>query len=157
MNIRDYLLEQTSQDWSVLLSDWAGLLPETEFNVWVANRFGDIVIVLNDGTVHMLDVGVGKIERLAGSRDEFASRLDDDDNADRWLLITLTDSCVAEGLTLNSGQCYGWKVPPLLGGKYEVDNVEPTDIAVHYKLLADIWRQTKDLPDGTPVRMVVTD
>jgi hypothetical protein len=47
--------------------------------------------------------------------------------------------------------------PPLLGGKYEIDNVEPTDLAVHYGLLADIYRQTKDLPDGTPIAAVVTD
>ena len=157
MDIRDYLLDPTGQDWPALLSDWVGLLPKTEFTVWLANRFGDVVIVLNDQSVHMLDVGAGIIERLASRRDEFASRLDEDDNADLWLLISLTDACVAEGLRLSGGQCYGWKVPPLLGGKYEVDNVEPTDVAVHYKLLADVWRQTKDLPDGTPVKLDVVD
>jgi hypothetical protein len=157
MNIRDYLLEQTDKDWSALLSDWAALLPANEFTVWLVNRFGDVVMVLNDGTVHMLDVGAGKLERLAGSRDEFAARLDEGDNADLWLLISLTDACIAKGLRLGTSQCYGWKVPPLLGGKYDVENVEPTDLVVHYGLLADIWRQTKDLPDGTPINAVLGD
>lgn len=157
MNIHDYLLKQGDQDWSSLLSDWADLLPESDFTVWLVNRFGDVVLVLNDGTVHLLDVGAGTIERLAANRDEFASLMDVSDNADLWLLISLTDSCVAKGLRLGSDKCYGWKIPPSLGGKYDVDNVEPTDIAVHYKLLADIWRQTKDLPDGTRVKMVVVD
>jgi len=41
---------------------------------------------------------------------------------------------------------------------YLIDpNAEPTGLAVHYGLLADIYKQTKDLPDGTPLKAVVTD
>jgi type VI secretion system (T6SS) immunity protein Tdi1 len=72
-------------------------------------------------------------------------------------MIPLVDASVASGLTLAEGQCYGYKIPPILGGQYEVSNVEPTDLSVHYAFLADIYRQTKDVPDGTPIRVVLTD
>ena len=50
-------------------------------------------------------------------------------------------------------------IPPgsMLGGKYTLDNIEPTSLAIHYSLLADIHRQTKDLPDGTKIKAVVVD
>jgi len=61
------------------------------------------------------------------------------------------DQCVAQD------QCYGYKIPPILGGKYALENVSPTNLCVHYSLLADIWRRTKDLPDGTRIKAVVID
>ncbi len=154
MNISDYLIDQSGKDWPELLSGWSDALPVT-FNVWLVNRFGDVFAVYEDGSVHMLDVGIGSVERVADSRSHFADRLDIDDNANNWLLIEFVDDCIAAGLTLTDNQCFGFKIPPLLGGEYSVGNVVPTDLSVHYSLLADIWRQTKDLPDGTRIRTVV--
>jgi hypothetical protein len=153
MNINDYLIDQAGKNWPDLLSGWSDLLPST-FTIWLVNRFGDVIFVADDGSVRMLDVGVGKVTQLANSREEFCKVVDEKNNADLWFLVSLTEACVAGGAVLAVNQCYGWKVPPLLGGKYQVDNVEPTDIGVHYGVLADIYRQTKDLPDGTNVRLV---
>jgi hypothetical protein len=79
------------------------------------------------------------------------------ENANDWLMIPLTDACVAAGLTLGTNQCYSFKNPPILGGEYAVDNIWPADLAVHYSFQADICRQAKDLPDGTKVEVVVTN
>jgi Domain of unknown function (DUF1851) len=48
-----------------------------------------------------------------------------------------------------AGQCYGFKVPPLFGGEYAPENIAPIDLAQNYAFLADIWSQTRDMPDGT--------
>jgi hypothetical protein len=156
MNIHDYLIDQSGKDWSELLSGWTAVLPPP-FTVWLVNRFGDVFAVFEDGSVHMLDVGTGVIQRLADNRDDFATQIDAGNNASNWLLIPLVDQCVAAGLTLSQDQCYGYKIPPILGGKYAVENVSPTNLSVHYSLLADIWRQTKDLPDGRRIKAVVID
>ena len=87
--------------------------------------------------------------------DDFIAKIDADDNAGVWLLIPLVDQCVSEGLVLNANQCYGYKVPPILGGKYTTQNLEPTDLSAHYSFLGSIFDQTKDLPDGTKIRIVV--
>jgi len=122
------------------------------------NRFGDAFVVSDeDGSVHMLDIGAGTVARIADNRSHFADLLDTDDNANNWLMIPLVDECREAGMNLSPSQCYGFKIPPVLGGKYEPANVEPTDLAVHYSLLADVYRQTKDLPDGTPIREVVVE
>jgi hypothetical protein len=156
MSINDYLIDQAGKDWGELLSGWHEALP-AEFTLWMVNRFGDLFIVREDKSVYILDVGIGQINRIADNRNHFSTLIDVGDNADNWLMIPLVDACVESGLTLGADQCYGYKVPPILGGEYDVSNAVPTDLSVHYSFLADIYRQTKDLPDGTPIRAVVTD
>jgi len=155
VNINDYLIDQRGKDWPQLLSGWGRDIPES-FTLWLVNRFGDAFLVVDDGSVHMLDAGGGQVSRIADSRDHFAELLDRDDNANNWLMIPLVDECAEALPPLKESQCYGFKVPPMLGGEYVLDNIEPTDLSVHYSILADIHRQTKDLPDGTQVKLVVT-
>jgi len=154
MNVHDYLIDQSGKDWSELLSNWSDALPSS-FTVWLVNRFGDVFVAFEDGSVHMLDVGIGVIERVADDRDHFATLLDTGDNADNWFMIPLVDKCVAAGLYLGNDQCYGYKVPPILGGDYTVENMFPIGLAEHFSFLADIHRQTKNLPDGTRIEIVV--
>ncbi len=155
-DINDYLIQQDGKDWNELLSGWTGLMAE-EFTLWMVNRFGDLIITYDDGSVHFLDVGSGTLAKLADSQDQFVERVDHEGNAANWFMIPLVDDCVAAGMTLLPNQCYGYKIPPFLGGAYNVDNCEPTDMSVHYAFLADIWRQTKDLPDGTKIKAVVIE
>jgi hypothetical protein len=95
------------------LSGWQWLLP-TEFTVWLMNRFGDLFLILPDGSVHMLDIGAGSLTKLAESRDDFARIIDEDDNADDWLMIPLVDGLVATGVNLQPGQCNGMLIPILV-------------------------------------------
>jgi hypothetical protein len=154
MNIHDYLVDQSGKDWPEFLSDWLGVFP-SPFALWLVNRFGDLFAVLEDGSVHMLDVGAGAMKCVAKSRDDFAIQISVGDNANNWLLIPLVEQCVAAGLQLSRNQCYGYKIPPMLGGKYDVENIEPTDLSVHYSILADIFWQTKNLPKGTRIGKIV--
>lgn len=157
MNINDYLIDQAGKEWGALLRDWVPPLPPS-FTLWLVNRFGDAFVVMEeDSSVRMLDVGNGIFARVADSRSHFADLLDVDDHAANWLLLRLVDACREAGMSLSASQCYGFKVPPILGGEYEVANVEPTDLTVHYSFLADIYKQTKDLPGGTPIKTVVVD
>jgi hypothetical protein len=153
MNLADYLIEQKGHDWSSILADWAWLLP-SGLTVWIVNRFGDIVFVPEDGSIWFLDVGAGSVKQLATSREDFSAQVDVGDNADNWLLISLTDKCVAAGLVLQPGQCYTFKIAPVFGGKYAIENIEVGDLVLNYSLLAQLHRQIKDLPDGTQVNLV---
>lgn len=148
MNIADYLLNPSDHNWMDLLAGWSHLLPE-EFTLWLVNQVGDAFLIVPDGSIHVLDVGSGEFNHVADNRDDFADRIAE--NADGWLLKYLIDECAASGKFLGDGQCYGYKVPPMLGGKYTVDNLEPTDLSVHYHLLAQISEKTRNLPAGTRV------
>ena len=155
MTLHDYIIDHRGIDWPSVLRDWSWLLPAT-LTVWIINRFGDLFIVLDDGTVHMLDVGGGTLKQVAETRDDFANKLDEGDNANQWLMIPLIDRLVNAGLTLREGQCYSYKQPPVLGGDYTVENTCVLPIPEHYGVYGTIHKQIKDLPDGTHVVIDVT-
>src|SRR5688500_12913200 len=115
MSLSDYLIDQHGHDWGAILAEWVWLLP-FDLTIWMVNRFGDLIFVPEDGTVQFLDIGAGSLMQLANSREDFFTQVALADNADNWLLISLTDECVAAGLTLGPGQCYTFKVAPVFDG-----------------------------------------
>lgn len=156
MSIHDYLIDHRGFDWPSLLRNWIWLVP-SEFTVWLMNRYGDLVIVTKDGKVHFLDVGSGTLELTAQSRDDFREKIDQDGNANDWLMIPLVDKLVAAGMTLGQSECYGYKIMPILGGDYTVENSFVVPVAEHYGVCAAVHQQTKDLPNGTKVVLKVVN
>lgn len=60
-------------------------------------------------------------------------------------------------MALGEGQCYAFTTPPLLGGDYVVENVWVASWREWFSLTADLFAQTKNLPDGTAVSLRVVD
>lgn len=156
ISVADYLIDQSGIDWPKALASWSWLLPP-KFTVWLVNRFADLFLVLPDGTVHMLDVGAGTLTQLAGSRDDFAAKIEEDDNANQWLMIPLVDEMAAAGVVLQPGQCYGFKTPPVLGGDYTVENAGPLPVWDYLGAYGSIHEQLRDVPDGTQVVLNVVN
>jgi hypothetical protein len=150
MNVHDYLIDPSHIDWADLLADWKWFLPP-EFTVWLMNRYGDLFLIWTDGSVHMLDVGRGSLTKLADDRDEFARVIDEQGNAEDWLMIPLVDRLVKAGVLLEPGHCYSFVTPPILGGEYSVENTMVVSIREHFGLYASYHEQLRDVPDGTKV------
>jgi hypothetical protein len=140
MNILDYLIDPAGQDWAGLLAPWSPPLPP-RFTIWLVNRLGEPFVLSEAGQVIRLDVGAGKPEIVAASREEFARLLEAGSNAERWLRLRLIDSCRSAGMRLGPGECYGFRLPPTLGGRYEMTNLVPTHLAIHYSYQAYICKQ----------------
>jgi hypothetical protein len=150
VNIHDYLIDQAGLNWQALLQEWRWLLP-SEFRVWMLTRVGDLFITLPDGSIHMLDVGAGKLRRVAESRDEFCTKIDEPGIADDWLMIPIVDQLVASGAALGPDQCYSFRQLPVLGGSYKADNRMVFPIREHFGAWGSVQRQISDLPDGSHV------
>jgi hypothetical protein len=105
--------------------------------------------------VQMLRSDSGEVIRLANSRDHFSELIDLDDNAGDWLLIHLVDRCVAAGNLLNQGQCYAFKMLPMIGGSYELENIYIAQLSEYLPYLSDIHKQLHGLPDGTKVKIEI--
>ncbi len=153
-SLSSYIIPQSDLDWPDLLGSWAWLLPR-EVTVWIVSRFGDLFLVVDDGSVQMLDVGVGSLVKVADSREDFARRIDEPGNADDWLLIPLVDELVAAGIKLGDGQCYSYWQLPVLGGTYSSENVKVVSLEHHFKAFGPIHEKIKDLPDGTKVKFEI--
>ncbi len=132
MTIQDYLIDHPHFDWPKLLVRWIWLLPP-QFTVWLMNRFGDLFLMLPDGSIHLLDVGAGTLTKLAESQDEFCRKIDEGENANTWLLVPLVDRLVAADVRLQAGQCYSYRTLPVVGGKPTPDNTLVLGIVEHYR------------------------
>lgn len=150
MKLENYLLETAGISWPTALSTWRWLIP-SDLTVWFTNRFGDVFVVLKDNSIHRLNLDDGTLDRLADSREEFASKIDENENYNDWLMIPLVDRLVAAGVTLPSGKCYAFRQLPILGGSYDIENIATVDIAEHIAYLGEVYHQISDRPDGTKV------
>ena len=156
MNIHDYLIDQTGLNWSALLKEWHWLLPP-EFTVWLFTRAGDLFITLPDGSIHVLDVGAGELRRVADSRDDTCTKIDDPRVAEDWLMIPVVDQLVASGCVLAPGQCYSYKVLPILGGGYAPEGRKLLPIREHFGAWGSLHHQIATLPDGAQIKIEVVD
>ncbi len=155
MWLADYLLDHAGQDFGAMLKAWHWLLPSA-LTVWLVNRFGEFIFVFEDGSVHYLDIGSGTLERIAGSRDHFRELIDQHDNANQWLMAPLVDECVESGLSLDPRQCYAFRVLPVFGGEYKIENVMVSKLHGYVEFAGLVHQQIRDLPDGSQVGIVVT-
>lgn len=153
MGLRDYLTDSAGFDWARLLSPWAWLLPERA-RPWLMNRFGDVFLAFPDGTVRALALDRGVVEEVAASREEFCQELGRPGNADSWLLVPLADRAVAAGVRPGHGECYGYRLPPVLGGGYCVENLAVLPVGQHLGFSGELHRQLFDVADGDYVRIV---
>lgn len=150
MNIHDYLLDQSGIDWQAILQEWHWLLPP-EFQVWLLTRAGDLFITFPDGSVHMLDVGAGKLQQVAQSKDDFCTKMNEPAVADNWLMISIVDQLVASGQILGPRQCYSYRMLPVLGGGYKAEDRILLSLREHFGAWGSIHHQLADLPDGAEV------
>ena len=151
MKLDDYILDTAGVSWPTTLSTWRWLIPSV-LTVWFTNRFGDVFLALEDKSINRLNLDGGTLDRLAESREEFETKIDEDQNYNDWLLIPLVDRLVAAGVILPVGKCYAFTQLPILGGSYDVGNVATVGISERIAFLGDVYRQIADLPDGTKVK-----
>jgi hypothetical protein len=135
---------------AVLLSEWRWLLGDT-FQIVLISSLGDMFLSDSAGHIHWLDTGAGRLTEIASSLGEFQKLRQQPAKAAEWFAPQLVGDILQSGARLTRDQCFGYKVPPALGGQMEPSNFEPTDLAVHFGILGQIHEQIKDLPEGTPI------
>ena len=134
-----------------LLSEWRWLVGDEDFQPVVISALGDLFLGSKDGRVFWLNAGWGEFMEVAQDGAEFKNLMVQPGNTDEWfapqLIVQLLNACGA----LERHQCFSFKIPPKLGGTFDADNFEPTNLSVHFGILGQIHRQIKDLPEGTPI------
>ncbi|MXV53353.1 DUF1851 domain-containing protein [Pedobacter sp. HMF7647] len=154
MQIRDYLKDKSTIDISDITEAWNWLIPEKS-EILLVTCFGDLFLADHVGTIYWLDTSIGSLTNVAGDLDEFETKLNNADNFDNWFLVELFSELKAADIEICENEIYSYKTLPLFGGKYIIENIAPTNISVHFHLTGQICEQTKDLPDGTNIKIKV--
>ncbi len=133
-----------------LLNDWRWLVGDG-VQLVVVSALGDLFLRDGRGHILWLDVGAARLTQVAESSEEFKRLMQQTEHANEWFVPQLVGDLIVSGKRLTAGQCYSYKVPPMLSGKMEVDNFEPTDLLVHCSMFGQIGRQIQHLPEGTKI------
>jgi hypothetical protein len=134
-----------------LLSDWQWKIGNTKLPILLTASGDAFVQDTKDGSVHFLDVGAGNLAKVAESVDAFQSLMADKKFVSDHFAVAMIADLKRSGHSLKNGQIYSFKKPPVLGGKYELQNIEPTDIEVHFSIAGQIHEKVSKLKPGTKI------
>jgi len=146
----DLLIEGTDLDPEILAHGWAWLV-KGEYRAIAASKFGDWFLERPDGTVQMLDAIEGTLEQVASSFNEFRELINMQARQEEWLLSELVFTMHEKNVIPSRGECYSFKLPLVLGGKAESQNVEVCDFRIWVSICGQIHEQTRGLTEGTRI------
>ena len=157
----NFTFEQLTKDISridqnEILSEWRWLLPDVK-SVVIVTCMGDMFIEDKNGHILFLLYDGGDLEIVAENKAELELFLNDDEKFDNWFLPLLFEKLIIAEKYLKPNEVYSLKKFGVLGGEYTVENIEPTDISVHFGIAGLICKQIWDKPDGTKVNIKVVD
>jgi hypothetical protein len=154
--VSEFLLPTETLDLPRLSQLWSWLVPP-DHRVIALSAFGDGFFEDPAGAVHMVDTMEGEIRPVARSRDEFLRRAAERAFADEVLLADWVRILRERGIGIAKGQCYGWKVMPILGAPMTAENIGVFDAMTYQVITSTFLKEIKKLPPGTPVSKFLID
>jgi len=116
----------------------------------LATAFGDVILQDAEG-YWFLDAAGGKLDKIASNRDELKAALSSPEGQDQYLLAGLAHAAETQGLMLAGSEVFDFTQPPVLGGQFVVENLQPKDFVVSLNITGQIHDQVRNLPPGTNI------
>jgi hypothetical protein len=155
-NLDDLTVKFSSDTSNRLTENWTWLIG-TDKKVLLVSTIGDMFLTDSNERVYWLDIGVGEIELVAETIEDFEEKLKDVEQVNEWFMIDLATELRHSENKLKDGQLYSYYKLPIIGGDYTIDNFTPLSIEEHFRYLGDIHKQIKDLPAGTKVEIKIVE
>lgn len=132
---------------------WIGLEGKEPVKV---TAFGDVFLQDKKG-IWFLDTIEGTLKEVCNSLNELDDIIKSEANQDHYLLAGFVIRAINEGMLLDEGQCYDFKINPVLGGKIEFENIDRQDFVVAINLAGQLHDQIRFLPKGTLINSITID
>jgi Domain of unknown function (DUF1851) len=136
-------------DGARLLHDWQWLLSGSH-RLLAVTRMGDAFVENADGEVIFLDTLEGALKHAATNQNAFFKLLKAGELDPTWFNPNMVALLEARD-HLASGQCYSYRIPPVLGGSLDSANVKAVSATVHFSVMGQLHEQIRHLPPGTKV------
>lgn len=136
-------IEQALDGWNWLNLD--GLRPIA------VSAFGEIFFSDAGAAIHQLDTIEGRLTRVADSYPDLVTALQQAETRDDLLLAGLVIGARRNGLLLDPGECYDFRVAPVIGGTSNVEQMMKWSFVVKVHIAGQLHQRVKDLPPGTPI------
>lgn len=154
-SIQDLTKDISNVDQENILSCWQWRIANMK-SIVAISYLGDLFLIGQDDAIYWLQTDTGDLSKVADNHQQFKLFLNDENKIDNWFFPQLFEQLQSAGKILKENEVYSYKKLPVLGGEYTIDNIEPTDISVHFAFSGQICEQTKNLADGTKVNIKLT-
>ncbi len=151
VTMNDLTVNFSHLDRDTLLEDWRWLIGPSKLPILLTASGNAFVQDADDETVHFLRIGTAELLPIAENEDAFRALLGDDAFVTNYLAVQMVGAMMQKGTRLGPGQIYSFKILPTLGGQYALENVEATDISVHFSLSGQMQQKISALPPGTVI------
>ena len=142
---RDLAILYVADEHEVLLADWNWLIPK-EMQPLLIGVFGDWVFVDQDRSYWHLDLLEGKFVKIAQDTKDFNSRKNQRAFQDEWFGANWAEIAFGAGLIPARDECLGWKVAPLIGGEFALENIDVFPLRVYQRVHSGLLRKTMKTP-----------
>lgn len=137
---RPLLVEAAQYDVASLLSEWRWLVPNADTPLYIS-AFGDWVFGNPNGSLWVLSVLEGSYEKVAQSAMEYNTLNKSSEWLNQIFIAEWLPMAEENSLTPNIMECLGWKIHPLIGGKFEIENLQIFSMVVYQSLMGQLHRQ----------------
>jgi hypothetical protein len=118
------------------------------------NSFGNIVVACADGGLWRVCPEELSAKKIRDDANVSAALLDEAFQED-WLFENVAAAAHDALGPLSGGQCYAFKIWPIMGGAFTADNMYLAVMTEWLAVSGDVGKQIKDLPSGTKITLDV--
>ena len=127
---------------------WIGLDPA---EVMATNAFGNLIVRATDGAYWRICPEEWSCARVAATAEEFAALSGEEDFRTDWEMTRLVELARQQLGPLPEGWYYCLKLPGVIGGRYEAQNLGTISLDELISFSGDMAAQIKDVPEGGQV------
>lgn len=123
---------------------WIGLAGKSPFLI---TAFADIFFEASDG-LWFLDTLEGKLKKMPPTKEELKQLLSTDEGMDLYLFSGFVDRAIREGMVLAEGECYDFKLNPVVGGLVDYSNVGKMGFLAALHVRGQLHEQVRRMRPG---------
>jgi len=143
---RDLAITCEGLDCDRLLADWRWLVP-SDATPLLIGIFGDWIFGAPDGSHWHLGLLDGQFQQVARDSTDFNAKKGKAQYGEEWFNAGWAEIALGNGLVPNNSQCLGWKIAPILGGPFTVENLQVFDLLVCQSIHGQLFRQVSQKRD----------
>ena len=132
---------------------WIGIEPE---EIVGENDFGNLMIKDVEGKYWRLCPEDVYLEVVAANREELDNLSRNQEFLEDWYMRALVEQAESKFSSLKPGYKYYLVIPAVLGGGYDISNINTAPLSEIIRLSGHIAKEIKDLPDGAKIELKVT-
>ena len=140
--IERHLLDELRANWQWRVG--------SEYQVVGMTAMGDWLFADSAGAVHLLETVEASFDRIADDMAELVRLSASDEFRDDTFLEGFALGALAGG-QLPQNHCVGFKVPPILGGKFDPSNLQVAAVGTYQTWTGRLHEARSKVPDGGQV------